>query len=229
MKPAARSKASRAATSHRRPVTPSLRRWLLRGGSLSAHVHALGKRFEVQRLSQRVASLLPGEAESLGVPADTRCVVREVVLRVDGRPLIFARSVTPARALHGPWRSLGALGTRPLAQLLFDSYEVTRGPLRMQQLLPATAWRREVERGWQAATGERWGEASAWARYSIFWKAGVPLRVTEVFTPAMRTAPCPSPLQDRQAMRTAKRGKPSTSASSKSPRTTAPTPSGVPV
>ena len=79
-----------------------LRRWLRRTGSLSAHLQTLGARFQVQRLSQGVASLLPGEARSLGVAAGTRCVVREVVLRVDGKPLVFARSVAPAKSLRGP-------------------------------------------------------------------------------------------------------------------------------
>lgn len=215
----------------RHPVSAALRRWLRRRGSLSAHVHTLGERFEVQRLSQRVAPLLPGEARSMGVPENTRCVVRIVVLRVDGRPLVFARSVTPASALHGPWRSLGGLGTRPLAQLLFDTYQVSRGPLHAQRIGANGAWRRQVEQGWLAATGHAWDSPTAWGRYSVFFKAGVPLRVTEIFTPGMAHAPCPPVrrLQRAQTTRTANRGKPSTSASSKSPRATAATPSGVPV
>lgn len=212
----------------RNPVAAELRRWLRRRGSLSAHVHTLGHHFEVQRLSQRVAPLLPGEARSMGLPPNTRCVVREVVLRVDGRPLVFARSVTPASALHGPWRSLGALGTRPLAQLLFDTYQVTRGPLLTQHIGTKGDWRTALEQGWRAATGSAWRAATAWGRYSIFYKAGVPLRVTEVFIPEMREARCP-PLRRLQTTRTDKRGKPSTSASSRSPRDTAATPSGVPV
>jgi chorismate--pyruvate lyase len=234
--------------SERRPVAPTLRRWLRRPGSLSAHVQALGERFEVQRLSQRVARLLPGEARSLGLAPGTRCVVREVVLRVDGRPVVLGRSVAPARSLNGPWRSLGSLGTRPLAQLLFDTPQVTRSPLVPMRLAGAGRWQQRLDRCWQLATGAPWPEPAAWGRYSIFRKNGAPLRVTEVFAPAMHGASCPAIIRPEhvrararlgspkpavtaaiQAMRTDSGGRPSTSASSTSPATTAATPSGVPV
>ena len=201
----------------------ALRRWLRRTGSLSAHLQTLGARFEVQRLSQGVAPLLPGEARSLRLPAATRCIVREVVLRVDGQPLVWARSVAPAHALRGPWRSMGNLGSRPLAQLLFDTSSVSRSRLQPLRIGARGAWRAALGAGWQGACGVPWPEAAAWGRYSVFRKAGAPLRVSEVFAPAMRALPCP------QTMRTASLGSPSTSASSRSPRTTAATPSGVPL
>jgi len=174
------------------PMTAlALRRWLQRTGSLSAHLQTLGSRFEVQRVSQRVARLLPGEARSMGLSHTTRCVVRQVVLRVDGQPLVFARSVAPARALQGPWRSLGALGSRPLAQLLFDTPQVSRSPLVAQRIGAAGPWRKVLDKGWETATAQPWPEAAASARHSVFRKAGMPLRVTEVFAPAMRSRRCP--------------------------------------
>jgi chorismate--pyruvate lyase len=201
-----------------------LRRWLRRTGSLSAHLQTLGARFEVQRLSQRVAPLRPGEARSLGLPAHTRCVVREVVLRVDGKPLVFARSVAPAKALRGPWRSLAGLGSRSLAQLLFDTPRLPRSPLQALRVPAAGHWAAALQRGWHQATGQPWPARTAWGRCSVFRKAGTPLRVTEVFAPAMQALPCPA-----QTTRIASLGRPSTSASSRSPATTAATPSGVPV
>lgn len=205
-----------------------LGRWLRRPGSLSAHLQTLGSSFAVQRLGQGVARLLPGEARSLGLAPGLRCVVREVVLRVDGEPLVFARSIAPARSLQGPWRSLGSLGTRPLAQLLFDSPLVRRGPLQAFELKAEDAWQRHLAKRWRHATGQAWPERAAWGRYSIFFKAGVPLRVTEVFAPEMARQPCPPEFQ-RATMRRLSGGKPSTSASSRSPTSTAATPSGVPL
>lgn len=205
-------------------MLPALRRWLRRPGSLSAHLQTLGRRFEVQRLSQRVRPLLADEARSMGLPPATRCLVREVVLRVDGQPLVYARSVAPARALRGPWRSLAGLGSRPLAQLLFDTPAVTRSPLVAKRWVASSEWSRHLARGWQKATGEPWPSSHAWARHSVFRKAGVPLRVTEVLAPALHRRPCPP-----QIRRTDRGGRPSTCACSRSPRSTAPTPSGVPV
>ncbi|MEW6705327.1 MAG: chorismate lyase [Pseudomonadota bacterium] len=166
-----------------------LRRWLRRTGSLSAHLQTLGTRFEVQRLSQRVAPLLPGEARSLGLAAGTRCLVREVVLRVDGQPLVYARSVAPASALRGPWRSLGGLGTRPLAQLLFDTRQVSRSALRTLRIAPSGPWACKLKAGWQRGARQPWPARTAWGRYSVFHKAGMPLRVTEVFNPVMQSKP----------------------------------------
>jgi chorismate--pyruvate lyase len=199
------------------------RRWLRREGSLSAHLQALGTRFEVQRLSQRVAPLLAGEARSMGLAPGTRCLVREVVLRVDRRPMVIARSVAPARALNGPWRSLQGLGTLPLAQLLFDSPQVSRSALQPMKLPLCGPWSRLLRGRWREATGRDWHGAVGWARYSVFRKAGVPLRVTEVFAAPMQA------LRPPQTMRRLSAGSPSTSASSMSPATTAATPSGVPV
>jgi chorismate--pyruvate lyase len=203
---------------------------LRREGSLSAHLQALGTRFEVQRLSQGMARLLPGEARSMGLPAGTRCVVREVVLRVDDVPLVIARSVAPARSLNGPWRSLRGLGTRPLAQLLFDSPRIRRSALRPQRLTTHSPWGSLVKNRWREATGGAW-HAIAWARHSVFRKAGTPLRVTEVFAEPMSALRPPArwPRHGAQTMRTLSAGSPSTSASSRSPATTAATPSGVPV
>jgi chorismate--pyruvate lyase len=196
----------------RRPVEPALRRWLRRPGSLSAHVQALGTHFEVQRLSQRVARLLPGEARSMGLAPGTRCVVREVVLRVDGRPLVLGRSVAPARALNGPWRSLGSLGTRPLAQLLFDTPQVSRSPLVAMRLTPSSPWQRRLQRCWREGTGEPWPRAAAWGRYSVFHKNGAPLRVAEVFTPAMHGAPCAATTHPEHIRARARLGPPTTKA-----------------
>ena len=207
-------------------IGPHLRRWLRRTGSLSAHLQTLGTRFEVQRLHQGVAPMLPGEAESLGVPPGTRCLVREVVLRVDGQPLVYARSVAPAGSLRGPWRSLAGLGCRPLAQLLFDAPSVRRSPLQPLHLRASQDWLRHLRERWQCATGAPWPQPAAWGRHSVFRKAGVPLRVTEVFAPALHAVPPP---RGGHTRRNASPGSPSTRASSRSPASTLPTPSGVPV
>lgn len=176
-----------------------LRRWLRLGGSLSAHLQSLGARFEVQRLSQRVDRLLPGERQSLGVRHGTRCVVREVVLRVDGRPLVFARSVAQARTLNGPWRSLGGLGSQPLAQLLFDAPQVSRSVLCRLRLPGAGPWGRLLADRWRVATGHAWREPVAWGRHSVFCKAGMALRVTEIFAPEMQAIRPPQNRRRQQA------------------------------
>lgn len=163
----------------------ALQAWQRAPGSLSARLARLGQRFEVQRLCQRVQPLLPGEAADLHLPPGTRALVREVVLRVDGVPLVWARSVVAARATRGPWRALVGLGTRPLAELLFADPAVHRSPLRAERWGRGGVWHHRANAAWQRACGQGWPSACVQARSSVFWCQGVPLRVFEAFHPSL--------------------------------------------
>lgn len=165
-----------------------LQRWQRAPGSLSARLAALGQRFEVQRLGQQVQPLLPGEAQDLQLPPGTRALVREVVLRVDGVPLVWARSVVAARATRGPWRALVGLGTRPLAELLFADPAVSRSPLRPERWGRGSPWQLRASNAWLAASGQPWPGRCLQARSSVFWRQGVPLRVFEAFAGAPEQA-----------------------------------------
>ncbi|WP_066337899.1 chorismate--pyruvate lyase family protein [Azohydromonas lata] len=160
----------------------ALGRWQRAPGSLTARLKQLGKHFEVQTLRQRVAPLLREERRELGVG---RFLVREVILLVDGQPLVWARSVAPARSLAGPWRALGGLGTRPLGQLLFDDPRVARSPLKPHRWCRGGEGHGRVRRDWQAFTGGHWGGAVVAGRSSVFVRHGVKLRVYEAFAPSL--------------------------------------------
>ena len=112
----------------------SLRKWLHAPGSLSRRLACLGERFEVTVLSQRTAPLRTAELKALGLPRHGCTVVREVILSVDGRPLVWARSSLHQSALAGPWRALKGLGPRPLANLLYADPRVRRSELRPRRL-----------------------------------------------------------------------------------------------
>jgi chorismate--pyruvate lyase len=160
-----------------------LRQWLSAPGSLSRRLAAMGTRFEVQTLQQGAARLCPIERIDLAPHAQGRGWVREVLLRVDGEPLVWARSVVPSVALKGPWRALLGLGSRPLADLLFNEPRVTRTPLRRERVALGGPLHRRLARQWQAANGTDLPRGMMWARSSVFRKRGVPLRVMEVFSP----------------------------------------------
>lgn len=167
------------------PVSPALRRWLKAPGSLTARLRELGT-VRLELMSQGTRRLWPAERRLLGQPSGH---VREVILCVDGQPVVWARSITTQRALKGPWKALKGLGARPLAELLFSHARVRRGPLALH------AWRRHgpqqarARRDWQRA-GRRLasgpGAAPGWARQSVFWHHHQPLRVMESFAPGMR-------------------------------------------
>jgi chorismate--pyruvate lyase len=163
-------------------VSLALRRWQRAPGSLTARLKALGECFEVLTLRQRVAPLLAEEKRVLG---PGRYLVREVILKVDGEALVWARSVAPACSLAGPWRALAGLGTRPLGQLLFDDARVARSPLLPHRLGCGGPGHRRIARDWLRATGAPWPTGVAHGRSSVFERRGARLRVFEAFAPGL--------------------------------------------
>lgn len=162
-----------------RALPVSLRRWLSAPGSLTARLRLHGQ-VSVEVISQGRARLWPQERATLG---SRQGHVREVVLRIDGRPAVWARSSTPLGAVKGPWRAIKGLGTRPLAELLFEHAGVRRGPLAAQRFPAQSPERRHLSRQWMHLTPTPADIAPAWARHSVFWHRGQPLQVLESFSP----------------------------------------------
>jgi len=163
----------------------SLRDWLRAPGSLSRRLARLGERFEVQVLRQGVAPFRALERAALGLPPRGLTVVREVILRVDGQPLVWARSAVHQRATTGPWRALKGLGTKPLAHLLYDDYRIHRSELQPRRLSRHGHTRRHAERQWLTATGRLPSAQMLWSRNSVFSRSGAQLRVMELFDPGL--------------------------------------------
>ena len=165
----------------------SLRDWLQAPGSLSRRLAKLGERFSVQVLRQRVAPFRALERRALGLPPRGLTVVREVILRVNGQPCVWARSAVHQRATTGPWRALKGLGTKPLAHLLYDDYRIHRSELQPRRLSRHGHTRRHAARQWQVATGEAMPAQMLWSRNSVFSRGGAQLRVMELFAPGLRS------------------------------------------
>jgi chorismate lyase len=157
------------------------RRWVGAPGSLSARLAAAGQSFSVQVLNQGMQKLRADEAQALGWSVRKLGYVREVVLRVDGAAVVFARSVTAQAQSHGPWRSIRGLGTRPLADVLFKRVGIVRAPLQFTTLHGASPVNRHVARAWKAGSGDAPMPRAMPARRSVFRRRGAPLLVMEVF------------------------------------------------
>lgn len=167
----------------------SLRDWLRAPGSLSRRLARLGQRFEVQVLRQGVAPLRPPEVAALGRRG--LALVREVILRVDGEPLVWARSTLHLRDSRGPWQAVRGLGNRPLAHLLYDDPRIHRSSLQPRRLARHGATRRQLARQWRTATGQDPSPQMLWSRNSVFCFQGADLRVVEVFSPSHKFATRP--------------------------------------
>lgn len=170
-----------------------VRPWLGASGSLSARLAQQGTTFTVRVLNQGMQHLHSDEARALGLPGRRPGYVREVVLSVDGMPVVFARSITAHVHSVGPWRAIRGLGTRPLADLLFKRMGIERAPLEFAGLSPASRLARDVQTAWRASTGEPVAAGALPVRRSVFTRYGAPLLVMEVFASAQQPWCWPSP------------------------------------
>ena len=178
---------------HRAPQ-PAARRlaaWLRAPGSLSARLADAGGALEVQVLRAGPVRLDPAEALRLGCPAGAGAYGREVLLRVGGEPVVFARSVLLAVHARGAWKAVRGLGSRSLADLLFGQPAAPRSAFEFARFAPGSRRAAAVHHRWQRATGAPWGRREVWARCSRFERRGAPLLVTECFAPAVLVLPAP--------------------------------------
>jgi chorismate lyase len=157
------------------------KRWLKAGGSLSARLAASGKTFSVQVLRQGRAPLSQDEELALGLGHQCAGYAREVLLRVDGLPVVFARSVTAKHNAVGAWRSVQGLGNRPLADVLFKRSGISRQPLSFCRLERSSPRQIHVRKAWAEGAGAPVRELALQARRSVFVRKRATLLVMEVF------------------------------------------------
>ncbi|MFM0739497.1 chorismate lyase [Paraburkholderia xenovorans] len=153
--------------------------WLTRGGSLTAHLRALGA-VAVRVTREALALPWADEHAALGLAPRAPVWVREVVLSVDGVPFVAAHSVVPLAASAGVWQATRRLRTRPLAELLYSDSSVARSALVSRQLTARHPLYRLAAR----ELGETKPHALL-ARRSVFERHGAPLMVTECMLPAL--------------------------------------------
>lgn len=161
----------------RHDIEPTTWQRLLDRGSLTQQVRAQAQqRFHVELLNQQVARPSPEEAQALGMHRAAGAITREVKLFADGQPLVFAHTVIPLSSVHGRYRHLLKLGTRPLGAALFSDSSIVRGPVELTCLHAGDLL-------WLQATAGMPAPDYLWGRRSAFYLAGRPILVSEFFLP----------------------------------------------
>jgi chorismate--pyruvate lyase len=171
---------------------PSMRGWLSDAGSLTAKLTARCQRFRVQCLHQRLGLCLADEAGAIGLAHAGRVLEREVLLRCDGRPMVFAHTVVPMSATAADWPLFSALGNRSLGSTLFGDPQVQRGALsyaRVRGGHPLMQRARAALCGLGGMGGVVELDPVLYARRSLFRRKNGLLLVTEVFLPGIATLP----------------------------------------
>lgn len=151
-------------------------------GSLTARLIAHSDAFRVQRLHQHGALCLADEAAAIGLPRPGRVWEREVLLRCDGTPVVFAHTVVPAANTAADWPLFSALGEKSLGSTLFYDPLVARGSLEFARL---RAGHPLMQRARAALGGDAGAAAVYYARRCLYRRRQGLLLVTEVFLPAV--------------------------------------------
>lgn len=110
---------NRHGTRHKLPET--VQSWTYESGSLTQRLRATyGDAVTVKVLFQRWCVPFLSERKSLIQHERRVCLIREVLLHANGKPLILARTIIPAQTIKIANRSLSNLGTRPLGEVIFS-------------------------------------------------------------------------------------------------------------
>jgi chorismate--pyruvate lyase len=173
------------------PWYPSLRpalsltqkQWLSRQGALTHALRALGS-LTLDVLTEYPAGACVDEAHRLGLCLRTPVWVREIVINIDGKQCIAARSVTSLGASHSVWQGMRRLRSRPLADILYDDATIVRSNFEVARLNKRTALYRTVQSiKCDVQPSYRPITTILLARRSVFWRKGSPLLVAECFLP----------------------------------------------
>lgn len=162
---------------------PHMRHWLTDSVSLTNKLIARCTHFRVQRLAQRHALVLPDELKKIALPRRVLVQEREVFLRCDDSPVVYAHTIVPLSATASDWPFFGTLGERSLGTTLFGDPLVQRGKLEYARL---SAQHPLVLRA--AAALEIELPSPLFARRCVYRRNRGLLLVTEVFLPAIDMA-----------------------------------------
>ncbi len=159
-------------------VPDGMEGWLLDRGSLTSRlVRASEGEFRVRLLRQGWGRPLYSESQLLHTRRAEVALVREVELLGHGTPWVFARTLIPASSLRGSARRLANLGSKPLGAVLFSDPGMRRGPIQIARLQPRHPLFAAATSSLEQKPAELWG------RRTLFYLAGKPLLVNEIFLP----------------------------------------------
>jgi chorismate--pyruvate lyase len=160
-----------------------MRDWLSTPGSLTARLVAHSRQFRVQKLRQAPNLCLADEAAAIGLARPQRVWEREVLLRCDGRPVVYGHTVVPMSASANDWPLFSALGERSLGTTLFYDPLVQRGQLEFARIRPGHPLLTRVLAA-HKGDGVR-DDTTYFARRCVYRRRQGLLLVTEVFLPAV--------------------------------------------
>ncbi len=163
-------------------LSTTQKQWLTGSGALTDGLRSLGH-LKLVVLGERSQKPAIDEALCLQLPPNQTAWIREVVISVDGIPCVVARSVTDKQSSTGVWRGIRQLGTRPLADMLYDNARVQRSRFGFTNVRRTQGLSQALS-NWHNTDQCRQYKPALLARRSLFICQAKRLLVSECFLPS---------------------------------------------
>jgi chorismate lyase len=149
--------------------------WLEKPYALSKALRAICNNFSLDVIDQSLGVLTHDEAEILDSVEIPYCLIRQVFLKCDDEPFVYARVCVPHETLFRDRHAFESLGNKPIGEtLLYNRKDVSRGEFEIKvSQLDNPAFRNVT------FTNHRYNEI--WGRRSLFNYGGSPLLISEFF------------------------------------------------
>jgi len=161
---------------HKLPL--AVQSWTYESGSLTQRLrNRYGNAVTVKVLLQRWCTPFLSERRLMGLPEQRYTLVREVLLHVNGTPLILARTIIPESTIKAVNNKLAHLGNRPLGEIIFAYPKLERIAMDISLIKPPT-WT-------DNALVEAEIQQDLWGRRTVYGIAHHQMLVSEFFLPAI--------------------------------------------
>lgn len=161
---------------HQYHLPDDVHSWVYEPGSLTKRLREYyGNGISVDLLFHQWRTPYLSECRQLHLPLYRYALTREVMLHIQGKPLLLARTIIPDETIKVAHRNLSHLGTRPLGEVIFSYPDLERIAMDLTLIKPIT-WTRQVRL--KAAI-----QQSLWGRRTIYAIHQRPMLVSEFFLP----------------------------------------------
>lgn len=160
--------------------------WLTEPSSLTAKLIAHSANFRVQRIYQQPDFCWADEFAEIGLNKVNKVHTREVLLRCDDTPAVYAHTILPLSSTASQWPLFKTLGEKSLGSTLFNDPKVNRGALQFARLQPTHPAMQRVKlltKNESKFTDKF--DQPLFARRSLFFRCGGIMLVTELFLPVI--------------------------------------------
>jgi chorismate--pyruvate lyase len=167
---------NRSGTRHTLPE--NVQSWTYEPGSLTQRLRDYyGDAIGVKVLLQQWSTPFLSERRLLKLRENRYSLIREVLLHADGKPLILARTIIPAKTIKVAKSNLAHLGSRPLGEVIFSYPKLERIEMDVT-LIDQPTWTPSV-------VAEANIDQPIWGRRTVYAIAHRQMLVSEFFLPGV--------------------------------------------